>query len=151
MDKEFKPMKELVNALWAIVKAIRGENGGDGGEGEQNNATWLDAAKTFVKEGPVPVGIIVNLGDGDTYKFFKDYPVTYRFQDLDNSMSEINTTPFYEESVKDFGIERYILSQINFLNGDYDGNRSFGLSNYGVIEVPFLIEGKTYYYYQDTD
>lgn len=78
--------------------------------------------------------------------------MTYHFQDLDNTMSDIGAMFFYEESVKNSGFERYILSQINFLNGDYDGNRSFRLANYGVIEVPFEIEGKTYYYYyQDAD
>lgn len=132
-------LKELIRAIYEIVKAIKGES-----DEETKELTYADLAKAWVKEGPAPVGLLATDGIGTI--FFKDYSAN---MDLKDVIPSTGSGQFlYDESYLEATDLQYAPTGIR-VNPEDDGNDGIIIDYFGYTELTIDVEGKTYYYYGD--
>lgn len=159
--REFKPMKELINAVWAIVKAIRGESN----EQLSGESTWQDFLNIMFDNDPDTPKHYLYRSDDPNYEVrsFKDIKISERLPvtlyEGDNEENNEDTGYRYISFVYDHHAERdkaynHMTIKYGFVSDEDNGlyipfiDLSGGT---GAIETEITdINGKKWYsYYSD--
>lgn len=106
--KEFKPMKELIKALYEIAKAIKGEENNNNNENKNNGLFGADVIIYPVRVGTVP--------EQETEEPIYDYEIFYTFDEFFDYFK--TQAPYDNITSIIFG---YKSDNINIVDKPYNG------------------------------